>query len=416
MRSKLIVSSVLLFLLLNFSGCRDRHNVDELAVVIGVGIDRVSGEEPIMVTAQVVNAGMIKSPGTEGGGGGDSKPVIILTSQGKSFLEAIRNLSRTSPRRLFFSHNKIIVLGKNFAESDIAEVMDYLQRDREFRRTNLILVAEQTAKEVLAAKMDVEKLSALGLHIWLNSKYQTFVYSINLNDFLLKLINDVGVSYAPLVSLKDTDQESKLKLEQTTGKPVENSDKKHHAQIYLQEMAVFKNNHLIGTLNENETKSLLWLTNKLKEDTIVVPYQTAEGETEFTIDILKETSKIIPHITTDGEINMEIVCQGEAALHEAGDLSPQVKDLQIYKWIEQETAKIVKTRLEQTINKAQNELKADFLGFGNQIHNYHPAEWHIIQEEWDQRFPEVQYNITVQVTINNAGIINGSAISKENGE
>ncbi len=411
-----MILSVLLLLLLCTSGCRDRYNVDELAIVIGVGIDRVAGAEPILLTVQVVNAGMIKSPGGEGGGGGgEGKPFITLSSQGKSFLDAVRNLAKSSPRKLFFSHNKVIVLGKTFAESDISEVMDYVQRDREFRRTNLILMAEQTAKEVLVAKMDIERLPALGLQLWLNSKDQTFIYPINLNDFLLNLKNDVGVSYAPLVSLKDTDQESKSKLEEITGKPMESSDKKHHPQVYLQEMAVFKNNHLVGTLNENESKDLLWLTNKLKGDTITVHYQTTEGEGQAALAIVNGSSKIIPHITDRG-ISIEIVCTGEAVLSEISSISDQLKDLQIYTEIKQNAEKILKTRLEHTIDKAQKELKVDFLGFGNKIHNYNPTEWHAIKNEWDQRFPEVQYNVTVQLTIRQAGIIRGSAIAKENGE
>ncbi|VBB05144.1 spore germination gerac [Lucifera butyrica] len=405
-----------LFLLLSVSGCRDRYDVDELAIVIGVGIDQVKGAEPILLTVQVVNPAATKSPGTEGGGGsgGQNKPFIILTSQGKTVLEAVRNLTRTSPRKLLFSHNKIIVLGKTLAESDIAEVMDYIERDREFRRTNLVVVAEQTAKEILETKTDIEMLPALGLFTTLTGKSQEFVYPVNLNEFLLNLQNGIGVSYAPLVNLKDLNQESNRQLEQAAGKPMPTSTAKSPAKIDLDGMAVFRHNRLIGTLNDKESRDLLWLTNKLQRDMVTVPALTAKGDGEIAVDITKGNSEIIPHFTNHG-ITMDIICTGNATLRETGSFSPQLKDLQQYNQIEQKTEELLQARMEQTVNRAQQELKADYLGFGNQIHNYNPPVWHRLQNDWDQTFPQIPYRVTFHITLLRAGTIRGSAIPENAG-
>lgn len=389
------------------------HNVDDLAIVLSVGLDRVRGTEPILLTVQIVNTSA-KGPGGEGGGGQDT-PFITLTSQGKSLLDAERNLAKTSSRKLFFSHNKIVVLGKNFTASDISEAMDYIQRNREFRRTNLIVVAEQTAKEVLETKLDMEKLPALGLHDMLVSKNQPFIYPVNINEFLLNLKTDIGVSYAPVVSLQDVTQGSNVKQEQAVGKQGESSGAKGSAKLHLDKMAIFKNNRLVGTLNEQESIGFLWLNNKLKRDTVVIPFPLAEEDKEISVEIFKGSSKIIPHITDKG-ITMEIVCTGEAELREAGNLSAQLKDLQMYRQLEQETEKILKAQVEQTIVRAQHDLKADFIGFGNQIHNYNPTEWRLIKADWDQRFPEIQYAITFHVTMRKAGIIKGSATFRNNEE
>lgn len=211
MRRRLLLLNLLLLFSVLSGGCRDRNDVDDLAIVIGVGVDRVPGREPILVTAQVVNPAATHIPGA-GGGGDQEKPFITLTGQGQSYGEAIRNLAKAFPRKLFFSHNKIVVLGKNFAEADISEAMDYMERDREFRRINWILVAEKTANEVLETKMDIEKLPAQGVYTLLTSKDQTFVYPINRNDFLLQLKSDSRVSYAPFIRLRDMKKESSSKL------------------------------------------------------------------------------------------------------------------------------------------------------------------------------------------------------------
>ncbi|WP_176772766.1 Ger(x)C family spore germination protein [Sporomusa acidovorans] len=398
MKNKFVMIFIVLLLLPGFiGGCGDMHNVDELAIVLGTGIDRIEGDEPILLTVQVVNTAAAKGPGAEGGG--QEVQFITLTSQGKTMLDAVQNLAKISPRKLLFSHNKIVVLGKDFAESDISEAMDFLQRSREFRLTNLILVAERTAKEILETRLDIAKLPALGLHAMLVSKDQTFIYPVNINDFLLNLKTDIGVSYAPIVRLQDLTGENKAKLEM-----------KDSPKINLHEMAIFKDNRLVGTLNDQEAKGLLWLINKLKKDTVIIPYP--EGNTQFSLIISKGDSKIIPHIT-DKTITLEIICTGEAELREADYLSDQIKDLRLYKQLEQEAEKLLQAKVEQTIAKAQSDLKTDFIGFGNQIHNANPNEWHQIKAYWDQYFPEINYTVTFRITINKAGIIKGSATSKK---
>ncbi|WP_373665506.1 Ger(x)C family spore germination protein [Sporomusa silvacetica] len=413
MKSKLtIVFSAFVLLNVFIGGCRDMNNVDELAIVLGVGIDRVRGTEPILLTVQIVNTSA-KGPGGEGGG--QDTQFITLTSQGKSLLDAERNLAKTSSRKVFFSHNKIVVLGKNFTASDISEAMDYIQRNREFRRTNLIVVAEQTAKEVLETKLDMEKLPMLGLHDMLVSKNQLFIYPVNINDFLLNLKTDIGISYASVVNLLDVTKENKIKQDQVAEKSGESSGTKGSTKIHLDKIAIFKNNRLVGTLTEQESIGFLWLINKLKRDTVVIPFPIAEEEKGISLDIIKGNSKIIPHITDKG-ITMEVVCTGEAELREAGYLSEQLKDLQIYKQLEQEAEKVLKAKVEQTIVRAQQDLKADFIGFGNQIHNYNPTEWHLIKADWEQRFPKIQYTITCHVTMRKAGIIKGSATLRNDEE
>lgn len=408
MKSKFILFIIMLLLFpVLLGGCWDRTEVDELAIVVGVGIDQIPGKQSKLVTVQIVNPAKIKNAGSEGGG--PEKSFIVLASQGNSFFEAIRNLTKTSPRRLFFAHNKIVVLGKDFAKSGISEVMDYMDRDREFRRINWILVTMKTAKEVLETEMDIEKLPSRGLETMLSSlKNQAITYPINRNEFLMRLKSDLGVSYAPIIHVKDVDKEINLKLEQATGEPLKSSETKVSKKILIQETAIFKNNRFIGILTEEESKGLLWLINKLKGDTVVIPHQSGEDEKAVTVDIFEGHTKITPHITEKG-ITMEILCTGKATLRETENIRMELKNLKIFKQLEQETDKILKTRVERTITKAQKGLKADFVGFGEQIHNNNPLEWNRINQDWDQRFPQVKYELTIKIKIQNMGKITNSA-------
>lgn len=376
MNRKWMAIAALLFLTAVCGGCRDRTDVNLLAVVIGVGVDRVNGPEPFRLTVQVVNSASVKGPGE--GGGGQEKPFLLITGQGKSLDEAVNNLAKTAPRKLLFSHSKVIVLGKALAETDITDVTDYFARSRQFRLTNKVVVAEKTAKEVLEAKSDIEKLPAMGLDTLLTAAEQNFVYPINLNNFMLYLNNEVGVSYAPLV-------------------------RKAASGVYLQETAVFKNKRLVGLLDENDSKSLLWIIDKMHGDTVVLPPPRGNGENPITVGILEGHSKVVSHITDSG-ITMEIVCTAQGDLRETDNLRHDPHSLQLYREISQEVEKVLAARMVRMLARAQKELNADFPGFGERIHNDNPAQWRLLKENWDRHFPEIKYTVTFKVTIAKAGV------------
>lgn len=375
-----LISIMALALLFPFllGGCWDRTEVSNLAIVIGTGVDRIPGNEPILLTVQIINPSGMKK-GKEGGGGEQS--FIVKSSQGKSLFDAIRNLSKELPRRLFFEHNKIVVLGREFAESGITDVFDYMERNKEFNSTNYILVAEKTAKEVLGVKMDIDKLPSQSIEPLLMNN--NFTYPINRNEFLLRL-KDIGVSFAPLIQLADREKETKIHIEKT---------------------AVFKNYRLIRFLTVNESKDLLWLINKIKEDTVVIPYKSNERE-EVTIDIFSGSTRITPRIT-EKEITMEILCTGKATLREAGNTGIEVKKQELFRQLEQKIEKILKKRVEQTINSAQR-FNADFIGFANQIHNDNPVVWKPLENDWHQYFPKIKYHVNFQIKIVNTGVFRSS--------
>lgn len=373
-----LISIMALALLFPFllTGCWDRTEVSNLAIVIGIGVDRIPGNEPILLTVQIVNpSGMKKG---KQGGGSEEQPFIVKTSQGKSVFDAVRNLSKELPRKMFFEHNKTVVLGKELAGSGISDVFDYMERNKEFNSTNYILVAEKTAKEVLGVKMEIEKLPSQSIErLMMNN---SFTYPVNRNEFLLQL-KYIGVSFAPLIQLADQ-------------------------KIHIEKTAVFKNYRLIRFLTVNESKALLWLINKKKEDTVIIPFKANGREEEVTIDIFSGSAGITPRITEKG-ITMEILCKGQATLREAGNTGIEVKEQELFRQLEQKTEKLLKKRVEQTINSAQR-FNADFIGFANQIHNANPVAWKSMENDWDQYFPRIKYNVNFQIKIVNTGVFRSS--------
>ena len=64
----------------------------------------------------------------------------------------------------------------------------------------------------------------------------------------------------------------------------------------------------------------------------------------------------------------------------------------------------IKEEIEASIKKAKT-LKADIFGFGETVHQRHPAEWKPLEDQWDTEFPKIEVEINVDSEIYGAGIV-----------
>lgn len=140
-------------------GCWNRRELDTLAIVAGLGLDRDVETGKIQLTAQIIKPGEVKTvkvggAGGGGGGGGKASAVWVIKSTGDTVFDAVRNMVTQSSRKLYFAHNQIIVIGKKTAEQGVWPLLDFFVRDHEIRWTIWVLVADGKASDVLEATPD----------------------------------------------------------------------------------------------------------------------------------------------------------------------------------------------------------------------------------------------------------------------
>lgn len=402
---KLALIMVCISLLL--TGCWDYQEVDRLASVLAIGIDRIPGSKSIILTVQIAKPEGKGSSKQTGGQGGE-KSYTVMNSEGKSLSEAIRNLGIQSTRRILLTHCKTIIMGKDFAETGIGDILDELKRDKEFRRTDWMLTTDKTAKEILEKDIELEQVPARGLdNLLLIFQKVGHVLPINLNDFFARLNEDSHVSFAPLIQLEDIDKRVTSQLDKASGKPLETEEKPK--TVTIGKTAVFKDLQMVGVLNENESRVHRWFFDTPKGTMITMTYASrtqANGEEgEISLDFLDGKTTISPQISEDG-ITMNIVMKAEVLLRETGTTGVRVLDPKEIGQLERQAAEMIKSQIEQMIDKAQKELKADCVGFAEILHNYYPVEWKQIKHNWDEVFSTVEYQISSEVKILGTGVIN----------
>jgi spore germination protein KC len=113
--------------LLFLTGCWDQNELDELSIVMGIGINK-DKKGNLIVTYQVVNPTEI-APAITGGGGGKQPVFTVYETKGRNLMEATRKATKQTSRRLFFAHARMVVLSEDIAKENIYEVLDMMSRD-----------------------------------------------------------------------------------------------------------------------------------------------------------------------------------------------------------------------------------------------------------------------------------------------
>src|SRR5690606_8291091 len=164
LRRVAIVLSMVTPLML-ISGCWDKKELNEVAVVIGVGVD-LNPDGRFEVTAQVIKP---TTQGTSSGGGGSELPTWSISASGKTYTDAVSELNRISPRRLYWPHLQIVIFGQELAKSGIAPVLTWFERDRDSRSGTFVTVTRGKAEDLLNQKIELGSVPAKSMADLINN-------------------------------------------------------------------------------------------------------------------------------------------------------------------------------------------------------------------------------------------------------
>ncbi|UUV27387.1 MULTISPECIES: Ger(x)C family spore germination protein [Lysinibacillus] len=385
MKMNFIIFS-LIFLILILSGCWSKRELNELALVAALGIDLVDDE--YVISAQVIDPSQVSSKQSTSG----HAPVVTYHAKGKTVFEAIRKILALSPRKLYFAHLQLVVMGEELAKNGLRDTVDFLGRDQEIRNDFTVIVSQQaTAKDVLNVLTPIEKIPANKM---LNSlKVMQDAWGSTLEVDIEDLVTKLGVNDQFFVlSAIEVLGEKSLGIDQTNVERIETPVK-----LKFTGLAIFKEDKLLGYLDEYDSKSLNYLNNQIKS-TIEIISCPSKGElsTEITQSKTKTKGVIIDGKPTI-QINMNVV-QNVAEVNCDIDLTT----LKTIDWINNQTEEHIQKNVEKVLNTLQENYQADVLGFGEAIHRADPKEWKKIKNDWHAIYPDLE--VTVKVNVNTQGL------------
>ncbi len=375
---------VVMLLALLLSGCWNYREINELNVVAGFAVDKSSKGDKYLVTSEVVD---IKS-----GMGKSTFSPKILQAEGETLFDAIRNMIKISDKKLYFSHAKVFIISQEVAKEGISQIIDWVIRDTEPRiEINFVISGEKTAGELLQLRNEEE----------------------NINSFIMydMLKAQKNLSKAPFVEgyklVQSLTSESLSSILPTAYVTVVNGEK----TMEVSGTAVFKKDKLIGFLDGNDTKYLLFIRNLIKGGILPEMQSDENVSPSVALEIFDNKTKINPEFS-NGKLIINLNVKTSLGIGEHGGRGNFI-DKKGMAELKKATEKSIEKNIIGLIQKVQDEYASDIFGFGESIKNKMPSTWRSISADWDDLFKELDVNVKSEVDIRSSGFINKPI---ENGE
>ncbi|WP_410512221.1 Ger(x)C family spore germination protein [Paenibacillus sp. BR2-3] len=398
---RLGVISVLLLIGLWLSGCGNQTELNELGIISATGVDGTEGNWT--VTYQIIiPSAMSSGAGGSGGGGGSQSAVHTFSTEGKTIREAIDVSNLENPRKLYFAHNNVLLIGKETANAGINEIVDSYLRNFDSRETVKVMVADQEARDLLKQLVPPERLPGVALAKILkkDSQMGSFFPTITMYEIAQRISSETGAVGIPEVSMVGSGDEKLDSIEvfQKTSSKV---------KLKLSGLSVFKGSKRIATLNRMESQGISWLDNKMNSSTLSFEDpNTKDGVKSFTafqvhIAKVKTTPVKGPlHYTLNVKVrvNGEIV---ESASQEDISKTEGINKMQ----------QLVNKQIEAQIQdswKTIQKLNVDLLGIANKVHRKYPKDWNKIKGSWSDELARMDIKIDVQTIISRPGLFQKS--------
>lgn len=396
---------LLSLLLLVAAGCWDREELDELAYVLAIGIDYLPGEKQIEVTTSIARPMGMASGGQSGAAEGESENFRLVTTQALTLAGALEQQNTLLARRVFFSHNEVIIFGEELASAGLAHILDSLARERDVRLTANLYVTDENVKEVLRTGAKLERGLPLFLRqMELKKGQMSLAPKVDLRVFLRDLLKGGKDPALPLLTTRPeiplSPKEFELAGEVSPADPERSESAGVVVYPKVSGTAVFSEDRLAGYLDEEETKGLLYIQNEILHgrEIIADPFGSRG---QVILASLRSSTKIIP-LWQDGSPVARIEVKVE------GDLNSQTSDSDLSSAaalaeMQKQATAAVEGHILRTLRKSQ-DWGADIFGIGLAFQRYLPDRWKQLEKDWKNIYPGLEVKVQVDYKIRRTGL------------
>jgi spore germination protein KC len=375
------------------TGCWDRVELNDVAIVTGIAVEK-GKDSKYKMTVEVINPTENAKMQAQG-----NAPSTVYSQEGNSVSELAHRMNVGLSRELIYSHTRVFVIGTDIAEEGMMNFLDFLERSGEFRNDfNILLNEEGKASNVIKVTYPLQKVSSLKVNKQIEMFYRDWGGdpNVRLTDFISALTSD---------GKEPTIATIKVKGDAKKGSSVENIQKTDlDAIVEVTGLAVFKGDKLVGRLPINATRSYLWLR-ELNSTSLTVPCENDENK-YVDLRILESSSSIQSEIK-NGNPHFSVRINAEGKV-EGTQCTPDLEKIKTYKSIEETAEKLIQTDVEDTIKKVQEDYQSDIFGFGEVLNRQHYAEFQKRKRDWNEHFAKATIDVNVKVFLRRSGIRNKS--------
>lgn len=364
---KLLILIIIFSLAPSLCSCWNYKELDKVAIVSGIAIDK--NKDKYLITVEIVSQNMTnKAIGSQ---------TTLSESEGYTMLDAIRNLIPKIGKRAYWGHCKVILINESIAEESIIPVLDLFERDAEARSNiHLIISSENTAKEIFTSGQSTNKNISFLLDNILNNTKNVGKYpKLSLFEFIASLEKPGVSEVLPMVSIN---------ISENTKQP------------YIDNCAVFKKNRLIGHMSLDQCKNLLFIRDEINKGAHSILDISPSG-TDISLEILDSKTIVTPNLK-DETATMYIDVKFKASISEimGGYDVIKLNNLDYFKKYSEE---VFAKQLENFIKTSIDKYDSDIFNFASIIIQKSPKGKKFYEENKHNYLHKLDFKVNVDFDI-----------------
>ena len=405
-----ILSTIILTTL---TGCYDYREINTLAIVSATEINKIGDE--YQVSVQAIN------PQAPDKTTDPQAPFIIYTGTGKTIQEAYRSITLSASRFMYSNHLDLLIINEKIAKENISDLIDYYIRNPGIRTEFYVLISKDD--NILSVTTPIDEISSASIKESIENNYKyygvssrtTFIEFVNMNlnpnlEIVLptiELVKDTPTEDKNIDEEKNNnedvnankDKSNKSNREEndsdsTSNKNTEKTEVKD--KYLLGGYAIFKNNKLVGYLNNKESINYNILTNNIKNT--IITYECSKNK-YLAIEITDSSSSIK---TKNNKVSIDINLKG--------NINESHCDIDITK---NKNIKKISHDIEQKLNKeitddilnVRNNYNTDIYKFKDIIYKHDYSYYQKIKNNYDEAYQNLDISVKTNILLVEKGNI-----------
>ena len=386
MKKKLFLFLFVSIFSLLLTGCYNYHELENLAIVTGLSIDK--NENQYTIGVLIANSKKQEASSKEG-----QSQTIVYEGKGDTVMEAFYNIDLESPKQLYIGHLAVVVIDENIAKNEIEKISDILIRSPESRKNFYIVIARDAkAEDVLKITSPLESYpsQSVSMNLKNTSTYQGISTDLTYSEFIASMLTPGINPTLPTITITGSVKEGEKQQN------LESTDPK--TKLKLDTLAIFRNTNLLGYVSEDESRMINILNRRTSYSLESIQYKNNRIVFHLSNFNIKRKAAL-----KNNKPIMNISLQATAAINEINS-NINLSDPKIITEINQLLEERIKKQILHTIHITQNEFKSDIFGFGNLFYQKYPKYYSNIELHWDEEeYSKIKMNVKVHIDLETKG-------------
>ncbi|MGM0879814.1 MAG: Ger(x)C family spore germination protein [Bacillota bacterium] len=366
------------------TGCWDRREIVDVAIVMITGVDE--GQKPgiYRVDAHIAEPIRIGGPGQSGSGQKQKEPVTHVVTEARNIDEARSKMERMLSRDIVTSHRRVYLIGEALARRGIKDLLDQISRSPMNRISTLLVVTEKAKAEKLIAQQ--VPLENFGVEHFRELSFRKTRIPTSLKDYF---IASTTPGQQPITASFAKTKENK---------------------IILSGIAIFRDNKLEGFVKGKEAIALTGMLGGKTGGSITIRISQVKGDLSIRLDRLKVQRKVA---ISKGEpkFTFQVKAYGRILDNRTNlDLS----NPEIIQKLNKAFAEEMEETFQSLFRRLQREFRTDSSGMGAMIYRKYPGYWKRIEKDWPEMYPDQTIKWQVSAKITGVGSIGAPLFIPEN--